>query len=164
MASYGDKLNDERWQTTRLRILERDAYACHGCGRRAVQVHHTYYEYGLEPWEYPDDSLKSVCEPCHEKADALRVWLRSQIGLLSLSSQRRVFGYAESLWLAEGARRPIQAIDDEMCQGIADAWGLDWRQVAAVRSRGLEIQQDQLEALKRAMLLARFKKQEASSA
>lgn len=34
---------------------------------KQLEVHHTYYEKGLKPWEYPDDSLKTLCWICHKK-------------------------------------------------------------------------------------------------
>lgn len=32
-----------------------------------LHVHHTYYQEGKDPWEYPDISLKTFCWLCHEK-------------------------------------------------------------------------------------------------
>ena len=53
-----------------MRILARDNYTCRGCGRResdgvALQVHHMHYIYGLDPWEYKDTELVTLCESCH---------------------------------------------------------------------------------------------------
>lgn len=31
-----------------------------------LHVHHTYYQDGKEPWQYPDDSLCTLCWDCHE--------------------------------------------------------------------------------------------------
>lgn len=31
-----------------------------------LDVHHTYYVDGKLPWEYPDESLKTLCRSCHE--------------------------------------------------------------------------------------------------
>jgi hypothetical protein len=31
-----------------------------------LHVHHTYYQEGLEPWEYPKNSLQTLCWDCHE--------------------------------------------------------------------------------------------------
>jgi len=28
-------------------------------------VHHLYYEYGKEPWEYPLEAFVTLCETCH---------------------------------------------------------------------------------------------------
>lgn len=32
-----------------------------------LQVHHTYYVYGNMPWEYPPESLKTLCKECHKE-------------------------------------------------------------------------------------------------
>jgi len=32
-----------------------------------MHVHHTYYQEGLDPWEYPKESLQTLCWDCHEK-------------------------------------------------------------------------------------------------
>ena len=32
-----------------------------------LNVHHTYYESGLKPWEYPIESLQCLCERHHEE-------------------------------------------------------------------------------------------------
>ncbi|MEO6149946.1 MAG: hypothetical protein ABIN95_09025 [Mucilaginibacter sp.] len=34
---------------------------------RNLHVHHTYYQDGRLPWEYPDIALKVICWSCHEK-------------------------------------------------------------------------------------------------
>lgn len=72
-ASYADRLNDFRWQAKRTRILKRCENRCEECGAegKPLQVHHCYYRYGREPWQYPDGALLALCRECHEKrADA----------------------------------------------------------------------------------------------
>jgi len=32
----------------------------------ALHVHHTYYQINLKPWEYPNESLQTLCWVCHE--------------------------------------------------------------------------------------------------
>ena len=70
MSSYNSKLRDARWQRKRLEIMQRDEWMCRSCyaGGDGVtlNVHHTYYEQGKAPWEYPDESLITYCEQCHE--------------------------------------------------------------------------------------------------
>lgn len=65
--SYLDKLRDPRWQKLRLKILERDEWACRFCGdsESTLNVHHKWYIPDREPWEYPEDSLLTLCEDCH---------------------------------------------------------------------------------------------------
>jgi len=64
---YSEKLKDPRWQKKRLEILERDNWACQGCGddESTLFVHHRTYITHKEPWEYDDFSLVTLCENCH---------------------------------------------------------------------------------------------------
>lgn len=64
---YADKLNDSRWIEKRQQVLRRDNYCCRSCGASNVtlNVHHTYYEKDKEPWEYPNKSLVTYCQTCH---------------------------------------------------------------------------------------------------
>lgn len=66
--AYLQKLRHPRWQKKRLAILERDAFTCQSCGstENSLHVHHKYYEYDKEPWEYNEKALITLCEGCHE--------------------------------------------------------------------------------------------------
>lgn len=68
---YDKKLSDPRWQKKRLLIFQRDNFTCQNskCGNKEIelQVHHLEYLGNLQPWEYPDDMLKTLCAICHEK-------------------------------------------------------------------------------------------------
>lgn len=72
--TYFGKLKDPRWQKMRLRVLERDSWKCLQCGdaTNTLHVHHTYYESNLEPWDYPLESLLTLCELCHEAETEIR--------------------------------------------------------------------------------------------
>lgn len=65
--NYSDKLKDPRWQKKRLEIMGRSDFACEECGEKdkTLSVHHLYYKKGLNPWEYSNDSLRCLCEFCH---------------------------------------------------------------------------------------------------
>lgn len=65
---YKEKLKDTRWLRKRERILRRDGYTCKECGNShaVLNVHHLFYIHGLEPWEYKDANLTTLCEQCHE--------------------------------------------------------------------------------------------------
>lgn len=67
-SSYARQLLDPRWQKKRLDILSRDRFTCVKCGDKArtLHVHHKYYVTGRMPWQYPDVSLESLCEKCHQ--------------------------------------------------------------------------------------------------
>ena len=34
---------------------------------KGLNIHHKYYILGKKPWEYPDDTLVTLCEDCHKK-------------------------------------------------------------------------------------------------
>lgn len=65
--TYAESLRDPRWQRKRLEILQRDNFTCQSCGttEKELHVHHGYYETGLSPWEYDNDTLTTLCKNCH---------------------------------------------------------------------------------------------------
>lgn len=67
-SRYSMLLRDPRWQRRRLEIFNRDQWACTRCGndKSELHVHHLHYYRGRLPWEYPDDCLATVCDPCHK--------------------------------------------------------------------------------------------------
>lgn len=67
---YWQKLKDPRWQRKRLEIMERAGFKCEYCedDSTTLHIHHGYYEKGLEPWEYENDTLWCLCENCHDQA------------------------------------------------------------------------------------------------
>lgn len=70
-STYSELLKDPQWQKKRLDILSRDNFRCCQCGsvKNTLHVHHQYYIKGNMPWEYPDDSLITLCEFCHKAVD-----------------------------------------------------------------------------------------------
>ncbi len=65
--TYSQKLRDPRWQKKRLQILERDRWKCVACedDQKNLQVHHVVYR-KIDPWDYPDECLQTLCCDCHE--------------------------------------------------------------------------------------------------
>ena len=65
--SYAIKLKDPRWQKKRLEIMKRDDFKCKSCSAsdKQLHVHHNYYEYGIEIWDYDDDCYETLCYDCH---------------------------------------------------------------------------------------------------
>lgn len=66
--NYQEKLKDPRWQKKRLKIFERDGWACTACGssKKTLVVHHKKY-IGENPWNAPDEYLETLCNACHRK-------------------------------------------------------------------------------------------------
>lgn len=64
--TYSEKLKDPRWQQRRLKVFERDNWACICCcdTKSTLNVHHKRY-YG-NPWDCPEEYLVTLCEDCHK--------------------------------------------------------------------------------------------------
>ncbi len=73
-AEYAAKFKDPRWQRKRLEVLERDDWQCQDCNSReeTLNVHHLYYKFGCDPWDYPDFALVTLCEDCHGLQETYR--------------------------------------------------------------------------------------------
>lgn len=67
MLNYKEQLSDARWLKKKNEVLERDGYVCQKCGKAShLNVHHLNYEQGKLAWEYPNESLITLCNDCHE--------------------------------------------------------------------------------------------------
>ncbi len=92
--NYPDKLKDPRWQQKRLRIFERDSFACRNCKdtTTSLTVHHLGYLPNVEPWDHPDVMLLTLCEPCHESTRQYSAEAKaSRLTLCLLEELRRSF-------------------------------------------------------------------------
>jgi len=69
MKGYYDLLLHPKWKKKRRKILKRDGYKCTVCGSvKNLMIHHTfYYDVDTPPWQYPDESLLTVCYGCHKE-------------------------------------------------------------------------------------------------
>lgn len=80
---YQRKLRDPRWQRRRLDVLNAANWRCEdaGCRRdnQPLEVHHCYYVWGTEPWDYPRDCLIALCEICHEKRQQIERTIKLEL-------------------------------------------------------------------------------------
>lgn len=61
-------LQTKEWRRKSKEVMTRDGFKCTKCGEtHNLNVHHTYYYPGKTPWEYTSNSLKTLCESCHEQ-------------------------------------------------------------------------------------------------
>lgn len=81
--TYSEKLKDPRWQKKRLEIFQRDGFTCQYCDDpdSQLQVHHKFYVYGKDPWEYENSTLTTLCGSCHENITMLKKEVKSIIDL-----------------------------------------------------------------------------------
>ena len=117
--TYSEKLRDPRWQKKRLRVLERDEWTCQGCGdsESTLHVHHRYYTKGAEPWEYPDGSLQTLCEDCHQTENEYRPGAEAEL----LHAMRRHFSYDEVSDLAVSILNGVEITPQHMPRVILEA-------------------------------------------
>ena len=87
-SEYSKLLKDPRWQKKRLEILQRDEFACQNCfdTETTLHVHHRYYKKGNLPWDYPEKSLVTLCEICHEY-ETTHAYEAKQLLLQALAAQ-----------------------------------------------------------------------------
>ncbi len=97
--TYAEKLRDPRWQRKRLEIMERAGFHCEACGsdQDALNVHHGYYERGLEPWEYPSETLHCLCERCHLEHHELDLRIRQHLSKCHMGHLFQILGYIRAL-------------------------------------------------------------------
>lgn len=74
--TYAEKLQDPRWNEKRVSILKRDNLTCQECEIQEVvlQVHHHFYHANTDPWDYDDEVLITLCEPCHAQEEMLKAF------------------------------------------------------------------------------------------
>lgn len=95
--AYMAKLRDPRWQKHKNEVLDRDGYTCTWCRAgledgRNLQVHHGFYSRELEhPWEYPKESLFTLCERCHEQAEVIKRQVYEALGHLHPKYQHHFY-------------------------------------------------------------------------
>lgn len=79
--TYSEKLKSPKWLRKKYVILERDNYTCQSCltTEKQLHVHHTYYTVGKEPWDYPNESLITYCEVCHNTHHILSETLKRDL-------------------------------------------------------------------------------------
>ena len=129
MAGYYELLKHPHWQKKRLLVLERENFCCENCGsdEKTLHVHHTYYESGIKPWEYPDESLHVLCEKCHADLHSMKTLFNRQIGKIGFLDIENLYGYALGIASREDfddLETPIDVLNYEVASGLADCWSL----------------------------------------
>ncbi|MCE0498486.1 MAG: HNH endonuclease [Methylacidiphilales bacterium] len=126
MASYQELLLSPHWQRKRLAILNRSDFKCESCGsgEKTLHVHHTFYESGRKPWEYPDDSLVALCKDCHLKKHMVPKTSDESLYPLEEAENQALRGYRAGLWSYTEQDLLFTVLDYEHAQGVADWWGL----------------------------------------
>lgn len=85
---WSEKYRDARWARKRNKILERDDYTCMECGAtKNLQVHHVYYERGVEIWDSKDELLITLCKDCHDFRGEVENTIKERFAILLARSR-----------------------------------------------------------------------------
>ena len=66
-TSYASQIKDERWTAFAAGIRKQRNF-CECCRRSGIvlQVHHLFYEFNRNLWDYDGDEVIVLCESCHK--------------------------------------------------------------------------------------------------
>jgi hypothetical protein len=130
--NYVEQLKHPLWQKKRLEVMQRDNFGCKSCGMgdQQLHVHHKYYKKNTLLWEYPDESLITLCGNCHKEADALREQLKERIGCLPLHFINHIMGYAKALEMRDmDDDELIHFSNYDEIEGLAQAFCLNSHEI-----------------------------------
>jgi len=99
-ASYSDLLKDPRWTAKADAVKARADRQCQDCGASGVPLdaHHCWYRRGCAPWQYPLDSMRSLCRKCHQQRAAIEHAARMQLSRLRLNDIAAITGALDRLY------------------------------------------------------------------
>lgn len=85
--------NSLKWAVKVNKIVLRDSHRCQICeSSKSLEVHHTFYGINNPPWDYPEESLITLCSSCHEAADNLKKELNDFEGEFHIGILQDLFG------------------------------------------------------------------------
>jgi hypothetical protein len=149
--TYAEMLRDPRWQRKRLEVMDRDDFGCRHCGEKhaTLNVHHTFYRRNTAPWEYPDDSLVTLCEPCHDLIQNWTEGAHRAIGRLKLDELQRATGFARVLWADRVGDPEGRVAVETFCiaEGIGDYLMVPAEEILVAILPALKTVEDVLRAL-----------------
>ena len=111
------KLRDPRWQKRRLEVFQRDKFTCQMCwadeeSGRNLQIHHAYYSREFEnPWEYPSETLYTMCELCHVQAETIKQQIYERLAYVTPRLQHHVYYGIGQIIDEFKAGEPLECID-----------------------------------------------------
>lgn len=64
-SAYSKKFNDPRWLRKKADILLRDGGCCRYCKSADAHLQVRFIAHrGIDPWEYPNEELETICVEC----------------------------------------------------------------------------------------------------
>lgn len=122
MSDFFEQYKRPEWQRKRLEVM--------GATDKTLNVHHAHYVRGRMPWEYDAESLRCLCEECHQvRHDQLKL-LKLTVGHLDPDDVSRLIGYLRGLDLQHYAKfgedRVARLNNAEESQGLAEAFAVHY--------------------------------------
>lgn len=79
--TYDEMREHPLWQKKKAEILVRDNHTCRSCGKNDITLHahHTYYLPDTLLWNYPNETLLTLCEICHNTEHLIGKTTRSTL-------------------------------------------------------------------------------------
>lgn len=154
-STYYELLKHPKWQKKRLEILEAAGFECECCGgkEKTLHVHHKYYQKGLKPWEYPDDSLQCLCEDCHVIYQSQKESLNKLIRNLDFTETEELIGYIKGINMLEQPKTFFKVESYEEAEGVANYWELDTKLlVSSLKKTDSRVCGNNIRKIKRALL------------
>jgi len=120
--TYWELLRHPNWQRMRLEVMQRDGFTCVVClsTDKTLNVHHAYYEKGCAPWEYPPETLKTLCEDCHKATHDVLADIKKQVGSLPAGYLLQIYGYTSAAYALLNLDTVIAVAGYDMVCGIAN--------------------------------------------
>lgn len=126
---HAEQREHPKWQRRRLEIMDKADFACERCGDDETQlhVHHKYYVWDNELWDYPDEALECLCRKCHQAVEDAKVEsksldeeIRRLTKLLAPDYTNQIVGYLRGMaCLYLNRDEVIPAPDHEAVSGLA---------------------------------------------
>jgi hypothetical protein len=119
-SSYSELLRHPNWQRKRLEVMERAQFQCEACGDNSttLNVHHSYYEKGAMPWDYPLDSLHCYCQPCHQENHDWASQISRHVGGMNKADAAFVLGVCVAIKAVRNRDLVLNLEDENVCSGV----------------------------------------------
>lgn len=101
--TWAERCKDPRWQRLRMDRMTADDWKCHDCGatRQTLNVHHRFYRYGADPWEYELSEIITLCEQCHKDTETRLFEIKRLAGMGTKRDQGKILEFLESFQFEE---------------------------------------------------------------
>lgn len=135
-GAYREKLQTKEWKSFSRSMKEQKGNSCEICkrGDMTTEVHHWFYDFDREPWQYMPDEVAVLCSECHrEMHTQLRAFRKHVFSKMNAQQFRVLNGALKVGFESYEALTLVHAIGElvstpSMVDRYAKSWGsLPWR-------------------------------------